>query len=146
MKKIIFGLLVAFVALSFMGCPTVYDELEYDPSVPVGDVIGDMNGDGMGLVAIEGVFSGYKTASFTYSNNMSAWSGGNGTCNFKIRKIAGEWSGDHGGANVVTGSLPAGVTLTDSGNITLSGLVDGTSYHFEIIALGPKPTISLIAD
>ena len=33
MKKIIFGLLVAFVALSFMGCPTLHDDLE----LPSGD-------------------------------------------------------------------------------------------------------------
>ena len=33
MKKIIFGLLAAFVALSFMGCPTLHDDLE----LPAGD-------------------------------------------------------------------------------------------------------------
>lgn len=30
MKKIIFGLLIAFVALSFMGCPTTYEDGKYE--------------------------------------------------------------------------------------------------------------------
>lgn len=30
MKKLIFGLLVAFVALSFMGCPTTYEDGKYE--------------------------------------------------------------------------------------------------------------------
>ena len=147
MKKIIFGLLIAFVALSFMGCPTAYKDLEYDPSVPVGDVVGDMNGDGFVLTAMDGVFSGYKTETFTYANDMNAWGGGNGTCNFKIRSVAGDWSKTaYGSADVLTGLLPSGVTLAGDGNITLTGLVDGTKYHFEVIGLGPKPTVSLIAD
>ena len=63
MKKIIFGLLVAFVALSFMGCPTVYADRDYD-KLPVGDVVGDMNGDGIVLAEMAGVPGGYKTASY----------------------------------------------------------------------------------
>ena len=42
MKKIIFGLLVAFVALSFMGCPNTYEEYGYD--TPVCYYVGDSTG------------------------------------------------------------------------------------------------------
>ena len=146
MKKIIFGLLVAFVALSFMGCPTVYADRDYD-KLPVGDVVGDMNGDGIVLAEMAGVPGGYKTASFTYANDMSAWGGGNGTCNFKIRKVAGDWGGgDYGSTSVAADKLPDGVTLGGDGNITLTGLVDGQSYHFELVTIAPTIKISLIAD
>ena len=43
MKKIIFGLLIAFVALSFMGCPTVHEDAEFKVITPV-YFTGDMNG------------------------------------------------------------------------------------------------------
>ena len=43
MKKIIFGLLVAFVALSFMGCPTVHEDAEFKVITPV-YFVGEMNG------------------------------------------------------------------------------------------------------
>ena len=42
MKKIIFGLLVAFVALSFMGCPNTYEEYGYD--TPICYYVGDSSG------------------------------------------------------------------------------------------------------
>lgn len=41
MKKIIFTLLVAFVALSFMGCPNTY---EYDYDTPICYFVGDPTG------------------------------------------------------------------------------------------------------
>ncbi len=41
MKKIIFGLLVAFVALSFMGCPNTY---EYGYDTPICYYVGDSTG------------------------------------------------------------------------------------------------------
>ena len=110
----------------------------------VGDIVGDMNGDGMILSEID--LGKYKTDSFTYSNAMCAWGGGNGICNFKIRKVAGTWEGDYGSECVKAGSLPAGVTLVGDGNIVLSGLVDGKSYHFELVTLAPRITISLIED
>ena len=30
MKKIVLGLLIALMAFAFMGCPTVYDDIDYD--------------------------------------------------------------------------------------------------------------------
>lgn len=41
MKKIVFGLIVAMLALSFMGCPTTYDET-YDYASPSAYIIGNM--------------------------------------------------------------------------------------------------------
>ena len=42
MKKIIFGLLIAFVALSFMGCPTTYEE-DYEYASATAYYVGDSN-------------------------------------------------------------------------------------------------------
>ena len=143
MKKIIFGLLVAFVALSFMGCPTVYADRNFEP-LPVGDAVGDMNGNGMLLSEIAP--GKYKTESFTYSNDMNAWGNGNGKCAFKIRAVAGDWAAAYGSASVKAGKLPTGVTLGGSDNIELNGLVDGTVYHFEFDVSSKDITVSLIED
>ena len=138
---------IAVVAISFMGCPTVYKDRDYD-CLPVGDLMGDMNNaDGVPLVENAGVEGGYKTASFTYSKSMSEWGGGNGTLNFKIRAVAGDWSVSYGRNAVEAAVLPDGVTLLDEGdNITLKGLVDGQAYHFEFVTIAPKIKISLIED
>ena len=40
MKKIIFGLLVAFVALSFMGCPTTYEDGKFEYATATAFYIG----------------------------------------------------------------------------------------------------------
>ena len=144
MKKIIFGLLIAFVALSFMGCPTVYKDLDFEP-LPVGDAVGDMNGDGMLLTPTAP--GKYKTASFTYSNDMKAWGGGDGVCSFKIRVIPGDWGASYGYETAKAGSLPSGVTLGESGgNIQLKGLVDGKVYHFEFAVTSKDITVNLIEE
>lgn len=43
MKKLIFGLLVAFVALSFMGCPTTYEDGKYEYASATAYYVGDSN-------------------------------------------------------------------------------------------------------
>ena len=46
MKKIIYTLLVAVMALSFMGCPTVYEDLKFEELVPTpAYIMGDMAGE-----------------------------------------------------------------------------------------------------
>ena len=131
MKKIISILIVALVALAFMGCPTTYDDLPWGGS-PVGDVVGDMNGEGLVLTST-GVPGVYKTATFTYDDDMDAWGGGTGVCNFKIRAEAGAWNGDYGWSGVTIGSLPSGVTAADNnGNIQLTDLSKGKAYYFTV--------------
>lgn len=93
------------------------------------DAMGDFNNaDGVPL----------SNGSFTidYKNDMKAWGGGNGTCNFKIRRIAGSWDyGDFGYGSIVNSPapiLPTGVEFKESwGNIQLTGLQNGTKYKFE---------------
>ena len=146
MKKIIYILLLAVVALSFMGCPTVYKDRDYEPLV-IGDVVGDMNGDGLVLSALDGVPGGFKTVSFTYANEMAAWGNGNGKCAFKIRAVPGDWAVSYGFDSAKKGSFPAGITMANAGgNIELNGLVAGTTYHFELVASSKDITISLIED
>ena len=141
MKKIISILIVALVALAFMGCPTTFADRSF--LAQVGDIIGDMNGDGIEVTTVGTVSS----VSFTYANDMIAWGGGDGVCNFKIRKIAGEWSGDYGFAAVSIGSLPTGVTAADKGgNIMLSGLVDGTKYTISVELTDVPITVSVSAN
>ena len=102
MKKIIYTLLVAVLALSFMGCPSVYEE-RYDYSLGVADIIGDMNGDGAPVTLnSDGVTYGYK---FTYSADMNAWGGKDGTINFKARSSAGVWEARAGQSVRSIGSL-----------------------------------------
>jgi len=132
---------VALVVLSFTGCPTTYSDRSYD-CVPVGDVIGDFDGNGIVLTK-SGITA---TASFTYANSMSAWGGGNGVCNWKIRKVAGSWpDGDYGFSAVTIGTLPAGVTAADGGggNIQFKGLVDGTTYTINLTTTAPTIVVNL---
>lgn len=143
MKKIVSILFVALIALAFMGCPTTYPDLDYD-CLPVGDIMGDMeNTTGLPLVTDKG--SATATCSFTYDNDMTAWGGGSGVCNFKIRKTAGTWDGgDYGWATVAIGTLPSGVSAADNGgNIQLTGLKDGTTYNLTLNILAPTIVINL---
>ena len=86
MKKIIFTLLVAFVALSFMGCPTTYEEYGYD--IPTGYIIGlngwDNPGDEIPMVYND------VTAKLEYEFTSD------GTTDFQFIPTAGEWAGQLG--------------------------------------------------
>lgn len=135
MKKIIYTLLVAVLALSFMGCPSVYEE-RYDYSLGVADIIGDMNGDGAPVTLnSDGVTYGYK---FTYSADMNAWGGKDGRINFKARSSAGVWdtgicapkSGDplEIGGDYVECYYRPNEGGADGANIVVEGLKVGTEY------------------
>ena len=87
-----------------------------------------MDGDGIAFSTAE--FDEAKnswTIELAYKKSMTAWGGKDGTMHFKIRKKAGEWSGDYGYDDFETGTLPAGVTyIKDDGNPTLKGLSEKT--------------------
>jgi hypothetical protein len=138
MKKINYFIIVAAVLMliiPLLGCPTKFDGKEWD-LMPVGDVVGELDGDGIVLPALALVGGDFlSSVVFTYDNSMSAWGGGNGTMNFKVRKVAGDWSGgDYGLADGVDAPVVGGdfVELGSGGNITVTGLQNGTKYRITV--------------
>ena len=134
MKKIIYTLLVVLMAFAFMGCPTTY--ADYDYALVVADIIGDVDG-GTGTAVTsnpDGTF-GFK---FTYSADLNAWGGKDGTVNFKARSVAGVWdtgicapkSGDplEIGGDYVKCYYRPNEGGADGGNIVVEGLKVGTEY------------------
>ena len=131
-----------FFIATYTSNPSV-DSGSSDIDISRGDIIGDIAEDGLPLKENNGA---YITDPFVYSNDMDAWGGGNGTCSFKIRKVAGAWDGDYGSTSVGADKLPNGITLGGDGNITLIGLVDGKKYHFELYVEDQKIKVSLLED
>ncbi|MCR5401313.1 MAG: hypothetical protein K6E78_06915 [Treponema sp.] len=96
------------------------------------DAIGDFNGNGISLGSADS--EGNYSVEIAYSNAMNAWGGGNGTVNFKLRKVAGDWGkGEFNSNDVFEYKLADGLSNSGSGNITISGLKDGTTYVFKFI-------------
>ena len=126
---------VLMLIIPLLGCPTKFDDKQWDP-MPVGDVIGDLDGDGIVLPALALVGGDFlSSVEFTYDNSMSAWDGGDGTMNFKVRKVAGDWGGgDYGLADGVAAPVVGGdfVELGGGGNITVTGLQNGTKYRITV--------------
>ena len=138
MKKINYFIIVAAVLMliiPLLGCPTKLDDKQWD-LMPVGDVIGELDVDGMALPALALVGGDFvSSVEFTYANTMSAWGGGNGTMNFKVRKVAGDWGGgDYGLADGVDAPVVGGdfVELGGGKNITVTGLQNGTKYRITV--------------
>ena len=126
---------VLMLIIPLLGCPTKFDDKQWDP-MPVGDVIGDLDGDGIVLPALALVGGDFlSSVEFTYDNSMSAWDGGDGTMNFKVRKVAGDWGGgDYGLADGVAAPVVGGdfVELGGGENITVTGLQNGTEYRITV--------------
>ena len=115
MKKIIFGLLVAFVALSFMGCPTTYEEYGYD--IPSGYIIGlkgwNNPGDEIPMVYNE------ETAKLEYSFTAD------GVLDFSFIPTPGSWTGQLGFKNIADkGDLTVEETGAFGGNICVKDKCD----------------------
>lgn len=134
MKKIYFVLIMAAAVLLLLpltGCPTELSDLSWEGPA-VGDVVGDMNGEGL-VLSSTGAAGVYKTETFKYKNDMSAWGGKDGTMNFKIRAKAGEWAGDYGAGAGGQPTIGGEFVKADGGvNFTVSGFIEGTNYHFEV--------------
>ena len=127
---------VLMLIIPLLGCPTKFDDKQWDP-MPVGDVIGDLDGDGIVLPALALVGGDFlSSVEFTYDNSMSAWDGGDGTMNFKVRKVAGDWGGgDYGLADGVDAPVVGGDFVElggGGGNITVTGLQNGTKYRITV--------------
>lgn len=126
---------VLMLIIPLLGCPTKFDGKEWD-LMPVGDVVGDLDGDGIALpaLALEGG-DFVSSIVFTYANTMNAWGGGGGTMNFKVRKVAGDWGGgDYGLVDGVAAPVVGGdfVELGGGENITVTGLQNGTEYRITV--------------
>ena len=126
---------VLMLIIPLLGCPTKLDDKQWDP-MPVGDVVGDLDGDGIALPALALVGGDFlSSVEFTYDNSMSAWGGGDGTMDFKVRKVAGDWGGgDYGLADGVDAPVVGGdfVELGGGENITVTGLQNGTEYRITV--------------
>lgn len=99
-----------------------------------GDVVGDFAPDGQTLV-----FDSDKQvyeSSFTYSADMNSWGSPVGTVDFKIRPIAGDWNnalGTIGYQPELDGEeVECGVMEGMDVNLSVSGLVEGTTYKIEV--------------
>lgn len=98
-----------------------------------GDIIGDFAGDGLTLI-YEG--DGVYIADITYSSDMSAWGGGAGTINFKLRPTAGDWKTSYGMNPFVVPPVIDGdecpLSLENGNDIIVSGFEEGVTYRFTV--------------
>lgn len=151
MKKIVSILFVALIALAFMGCPTTYDT-NYPLTVNVGDIVGDFSGvltGGDDKTGVEPVNNGDGTYSLTfeYRDDMNSWGGGDGKCKFKMRTVAN----DRGYSAPSYGIGDTAVELggdyvpcsTTGGDITVEGLVQGTTYTITFKVDGDQVSVKV---
>ena len=133
MKKIIYTLLVAVLALSFMGCPTTYDDVEYDQFVPtVQYIMGDMAGT-PAVMKVNGLVATYT---FTYDETMTAWGGSAGLINFKVAAVADaaglDWPNAWSDAALTINGDPVFTESKNGGNNSCMGLVVGEEYTITV--------------
>ena len=97
-----------------------------------GDIAGDISYAGLPLV-YEG--EGIYTLTFTYENNMKQWGSPLGTCQFKIRTVAGSWEYVSYGLSskhpVINGGEVPCIEVQDS-NFIVDGFIVGTTYKITV--------------
>lgn len=129
MKKLFALWLTLATALCLTSCRNLFEGAALDLSGS--DLCGDMmsSGDeGFPFSEMEKSGDNYSFK-LEYKSDMGNWGGGNGTLNFKIRKVANDWSGgDYSFDDMATGNLMEGVTFEKGDNPCLKGLVDGAEY------------------
>lgn len=135
MKKIIYTLLVAVLALSFMGCPTVYDDLNFEELVATPAFIqGDMAGEAAAMT----VNGNVATYTFKYDETMTAWAGSNGKINFKVSAKKGpdgkslDWDNAWSDAAITINGEPVFTESKNGGNNTCEGLSVGEEYTITV--------------
>ena len=138
MKKIIYTLLVAVLAFSFMGCPSVYEDLKFEEKVPTPAYIQGAMTPADTAVAME-VNGDVATYTFKYSaKDHSGWESEPGTVNFKVcPEIAGgrlNWPLAWSNAKLTVNGEAVEVTEQNTGNISCSGLLDGEEYTIKVTA------------
>ena len=97
-----------------------------------GDIAGDISDAGLPLV-YEG--EGIYTLQFTYQKSMNAWGSPAGTCQFKIRTVAGSWEYVSYGLSskhpVINGGEVPCIEVQDS-NFIVDGFIVGTTYKITV--------------
>ena len=97
-----------------------------------GDIAGDISDAGLPLI-YEG--EGIYTLTFTYENNMREWGSSIGTCQFKIRTVAGSWEYVSYGVlskhPVINGGEVPCIEVQDS-NFIVDGFIVGTTYKITV--------------
>ena len=136
MKKIIYTLLVAVLALSFMGCPSVYEDLKFEENVPTPAYI---QGDFASKAVEMKVDGGVATYTFKYSvKDHNAWNSEPGTVKFKVSpEIAGDslnWNLAWSNAKLTLNGEAVVVTEQNTSDISCSGLADGEEYTIKVTA------------
>ena len=140
MKKIIFSLLVAFVALSFMGCPTVYDD-----SVPYGikdpDWIHNWTPEVNGGSAFK--LPAYSVTADGYSTKFELPALDSYECCLTIANAAGDgatWEVQYGGEVPADGkfhnlSIGGNLKFVDIGGVTSTVVlkVEGTTVSAKLV-------------
>lgn len=137
MKKIIYTLLVAVMALSFMGCPTVYEDLKFEELVPTpAYIMGDMAGEAKAME----VNGNVATYTFKYSATERAWSSPVGTISFKVSAKLGpdgkslDWDNAWSDAVLTLNGEAVETEAKNKGNNTCEGLTDGEEYTITVTA------------
>ena len=137
MKKIIYTLLVAVLAFSFMGCPSVYEDLKFEEKVPTPAYIqGDMTDNKAVAMEVDGDVATYT---FKYSvKDHNAWNGEPGTVNFKVSPEKDgdglNWPLAWSNAKLTLNGEAVVVTEQNTSNISCSGLADGEEYTIKVTA------------
>lgn len=129
MKKLFALWLTLATALCLTSCKDLFEGAALDLSGS--DLCGDMMSSGDEGFPFSKMEKSGDSYSYTlaYKSSMANWGGGNGTLNFKIRKVAGNWAGGgYSFDDMSTGSLMEGVTFESGDNPCLKGLVDGAEY------------------
>lgn len=133
MKKINYFIIVAAILMlivPLLGCPTAYKDADIALKI-VTNIIGDAWGDSTPLVF--GFGETETTIELTYSNDMKAWGGGDGTLNFAIRENDG-WDVKYTGATgIKVGAGYATTKLNDGLNNTFIELEDGKTYVITVL-------------
>ncbi|MEE0877722.1 MAG: InlB B-repeat-containing protein [Treponemataceae bacterium] len=86
-------------------------------------LVGDF-GEGYYLIPEE---DGTHTYTFTYDKNQLWWESAEGSLQFKLQKLNGDWNDSYGSANPTIGGDYV-ECFTGDQNITVSGLTHGTTY------------------
>ena len=148
MKKIIYTLLLAVLALSFMGCPTVYDDLNFEELVPTpAFIMGDMTAGSAAQMKVDGNVATYT---FKYSAaEHNAWTSPAGTISFKVADKKGPdgalvWDNAWSNAKITLNADPVeSKDKNHSTNITCEGLTDGEEYTITVTAGRTSVTLAI---
>ena len=145
MKKIIFGLLVAFVALSFMGCPTAHEDYDYAKNPIVTCLAGGGNGFPLTFTHNASAEGAISTIEWTWDGSQGWGESAEGRIDFAVLSAENVWDGKWcSGVEVAVG---AGYKVSEQNgaNNYFTGLEKDKTYVISILA-GFDGTVSIKID